>query len=182
MNLVSLTLPPLFCKTGITGGWTELKFVTSLHKVEFGELVKSCSELVLLLFPLWSLEGEISQQYFHMTSHINPSKWEFLEWHRCFQAWKANICLGSLAMSHGARCLKSILRCTSNLWKFVVLLCMLYPSAQTAYEHGVLVSRAVSQAAFTRTKLTWKNQKKNTPNFSKEIICSVKADHFKFRH
>lgn len=52
MNLVSLTLPPLFCKTGITGGWTELKFVTSLHKVEFGELVKSCSELVLLLFPL----------------------------------------------------------------------------------------------------------------------------------
>lgn len=99
-----------------------------------------------------------------------------------FQAWKANICLGSVAVSHGARCLKFILRRTSSLWKLMLLLCMLHPSAQAAYELRVLVSRAVNQAAFTRPKLTWKNQKKNIPNFSKQIICSVKANNFKFRH
>lgn len=38
----SLAFPPLFYKTGITGGWKELKVITTLQKMQFGKLVKNC--------------------------------------------------------------------------------------------------------------------------------------------
>lgn len=44
-TLPLLAFPPLFCKTGITGGWTELKVIISLHKVEFRGLVENFSSI-----------------------------------------------------------------------------------------------------------------------------------------
>lgn len=38
----SLTFPLLFYKTEITGGWKELKVITSLQKMQFGKLVINC--------------------------------------------------------------------------------------------------------------------------------------------
>lgn len=159
----SLAFPPLFYKTGITGGWKELKVITSLQKMHLESLWKIVQ--LVLLHLLWSSEGPISQQYFHVTSCRNPSA---VLWHCCFQTSEDHVCLGSSAVLHGARCLKSVLRWTSNFCKFVLLPSMLQPSAQTAYKHTALVSRAVNWAAFTRTKLTWKNKEKNTLNFSRD--------------